>query len=173
MEIFIEHLVKKQKTAKTSLQKASLYFAALLLCIVAFLVCANIQAISFLGIFLVAGIIYGTWYLSKSMNLEFEYILTNGTLDVDKIIAQSRRKRLVSIDLSNIEKMAPMIEKYKSDYTNQGIKKFIDAASGDTKTEYFIKFSNDKFGISLLRFNPDDRIIKGAFHAAPRKVFEA
>ena len=44
------------------------------------------------------------------MNVEFEYVLTNGDIDVDKIIAQRKRKRLVSVKCSSFEELG----KYKA-----------------------------------------------------------
>ena len=172
MEIFVEDLVKRQNSGKTTLIKAGIAFAAIILSIVAFMACTLIKAISFFGIFIVAGIIYGAWYLIRSYNLEFEYILTNGILDVDKIIAQSKRKRLTSVDLKNIEIMAPVNPSYRREYDGEGIAKKIDASTGGERKEYFIKFSSGKDGMTVLRFNPDERILKGAHMASPRKVFE-
>jgi hypothetical protein len=173
MEVFTECLVKKQSTTKDTLLKLLIILGAVVLSIAAFLICSNITVISFLGIFFVAGIIYGGWVLLKSFSVEYEYILTNSDLDVDKITSQSRRKRLTTIDLKNIELMAPVKESYRREYENESIAKKIDASTGNTATEYFIKYSSTKTGVTLLRFNPDDRIIKGARQFSPRKVFEA
>jgi hypothetical protein len=171
MEVFIEHLVKKQSTAKDALLRVLIVVAAVILAIVGFLVIAGIQVISFLSLFVAVGVIYGAWILLKQFNVEYEYILTNADLDVDKIVSQSRRKRLTTVNLKNIEIMAPIKESYRREYESQSIAKKIDAATGGTGNEYFIKYPG-KEGMTLLRFNPDDRIIKGARQAAPRKVFE-
>lgn len=171
MEVFIEYLVKKKNSLKDIIQKFLICACAFILSIIALLVTQNYD-ILFLGLIIVAGIIYGTWYLIRSLNIEYEYIFTNGTLDIDKIIAQSRRKRMISLELGNIEKMAPANEKYKSDYQISGFSKIFNASSGDTKSEYFIKFSTKTYGLCLLIFNPNEKIIKASYHIAPRKVFE-
>ena len=172
MEVFIEYLVQKHSDSKTTLTKAGIIVAAIVLCLILFIACVNIEFIRFLYVFFVAGIVYGAWYLITSLRLEFEYILTNNEMDVDKIIAQRRRKRLVTVDFKNIEIMAPKTDKYKRDFDPNGIKTVVHAETGDPKDEYFVKFSSEKTGMTLLFFNPDDRIISGARHASPRKVFQ-
>lgn len=172
MEIFIETLVKKQKTAKATILRILIIIPTIILSIAA-VIAGTVTRLSFFGLLLAAGIIYGAWLLMRSFNVEYEYILTNSDLDVDKIISQSRRKRLTSVDLRNIEIMAPITPDYRNEYESQGIKTKIDASTGDLKTTYFIKYASDKTGMTLLTFNPDDRIISGAKQSSPRKVFKA
>ena len=173
MEEFMEYLVKKQQTSKDTMLKCLIVAAAFILAIAVYIIFINIPLIAFLGLFAAAAIIYGAWKLIKSFNIEYEYILTSHDLDVDRIIAKSRRKRLVSIDLRNIEIMAPVSEKYRHEYENDGIKEKFNASTGDASTEYFIKFSHKEKGHALLLFNPCESVIKFCKHAAPRKVFDA
>ena len=41
--------------------------------------------------------------LITNRNLEYEYILTNSALDIDRIYAKRRRRRVINVDLSAIE----------------------------------------------------------------------
>ncbi len=50
---------------------------------------------SVIGIFLAAAALYGGYYLTTKLDVEYEYI-TNGEIDVDKITAQRSRKRLIT-----------------------------------------------------------------------------
>jgi hypothetical protein len=170
MEVFIECMVKRQKTTKDALFQSLIVFGAVVLSIVVFIIGTFNQIVAFTGIFIVVGLVYGAWYLMRSFNLEFEYILTNGELDVDKIVAQSKRKRLVTFDFKNIEMMAPLKECYRGEYEQTSITKKIDASIGTGEGTYFVRFPG-KEGMTVLFFNPDDRIISGARQFAPRKVF--
>jgi hypothetical protein len=171
MEVFIETLVRKQQTGKDLALKLLITFASAILSVVGFMLLLSIQFLSFLAILAPVGIIYGAWVLIRNFNVEYEYILTNSDLDVDKIVAQSRRKRLTTVDLKQIELFAPANEENRREFENSAFKK-INASTGDAASTYFIKFPG-KEGTTVLLFNPDDRIIKGARQFSPSKVIEA
>lgn len=63
-----------------------------------------IGALAFL---ILCGAIYGAYWLISGMSIEYEYILTNGEIDVDKIIAQRKRKRLVTVSAKTFEAFGP------------------------------------------------------------------
>lgn len=53
---------------------------------------------------------FGIYFLIKGLRKEYEYIATNGSLDIDCIIAQNKRKRLLSFNPSDIEEVAAVAE---------------------------------------------------------------
>ena len=55
-----------------------------------------------LSIFLGILAIYFSFRLAKKLEIEYEYTFTNGELDIDKIIAQRKRKRLISFNVNQI-----------------------------------------------------------------------
>lgn len=174
MDDFTEYLVKRQTTGKTAALKALIVMGSIVLAIVLLIVCMAIKVISFLGLLLAVASIYGGWYLMRNLNVEFEYAVTGGDMDVDKIIAQSRRKRLASLKFRNMEIMAPATDAYRREMEAPGIKTRIDASNGDPAHTYFIKFDGgEKLGPTLLLFSPNDRIIQDAKNVAPRKVMTA
>jgi hypothetical protein len=61
-----------------------------------------------LCIILVGFGIYGAVKLTKMLDGEYEYILTNGEIDIDVITAKSDRKRIITFNCADIER----IEKY-------------------------------------------------------------
>ena len=95
--------------AMTALKKAGLGLAAAVLTFAVFVV----QSISFLT---PAVFVLSIWAANKFIrlqNIEYEYIVTNGELDVDKIMGRSKRKRLVTADARNFEVFAPMEPEYE------------------------------------------------------------
>lgn len=102
-DIFIEYLVKRQRTPKTALLKALLVLAAVIVAVAAMMFSGALGPFSMISPLLVVGAFYGAYYLITSMNVEYEYSVTNGELDVDQITAQRKRKRLVSINCKQVE----------------------------------------------------------------------
>ncbi|MBE6729375.1 MAG: hypothetical protein E7568_03980 [Ruminococcaceae bacterium] len=100
--------------------------------------------VSKLGVFSfilsVAAIAGGVW-LTRQLNVEYEYIFTNGEIDVDLITNKSARKRLITFkckDIDRIEKYTkglPMFEKQQYD------KKSIYCNEKDSDT-YCISFKH-------------------------------
>lgn len=99
MDIFYEQLVKKQLTPMDMMKRGGLLTAFVIVAFLAFFVLPAFSALfASFSIFIVAGAAYGVWYLWGTTNLEYEYILTNGEIDVDKIISQRKRKRWVTVN---------------------------------------------------------------------------
>lgn len=172
MDVFIEHLVKRKNTGKVAALRALVVLGTIVFCIIMFVLCTLVASISFIFLLLVAAGIYGAWWIMRTFRVEYEYIVTNGEMDVDKIIGQQKRKRLITINFKNIDIMAPMGGEHKHEFENQSIPKTVDASVSPTEPgAYFIVAHHEKQGYLRLIFNPDDRIIRSAKLVAPRKIF--
>ena len=172
MEVFTEQLVAKKLTTSSMILKALIFLAAGLLAIILFFVSLVVGSWSFIALFAAAGVCYGAWILIKSFSIEYEYILTNTDLDIDKIVGKSRRKRIISLNLKNLEIMAPINESHKRELENPNVKFKLDARASDANTACFIKIMHEKKGLMLLLFDPNEKIIHGIKSAAPRKVLD-
>ena len=165
MDIFTEQIVKHKLEAKDVLIQLGAGFLAVILTMLAFALTA-IPEISFLVTLLIAGIWYGAYWVVKSRYVEFEYILTNSALDFDKIMARSKRKRLLSLDLKEIEIFAPINNnEYKGEVT-----KVYDCTGDGKSGVYFIDFAGEK-GRERVRFQPSEKILNSAYKFNPSKIF--
>lgn len=167
MDIFMEKIVAKKKTMADYLITAGILLAAVLLVMLSM----TIQVLQELniGILLAAGIAYFGYRLISSRSLEYEYIVTNGDLDIDKIISKRNRKRIFSANCKEFDIVAPV----KSDNFNrsvQEIKNRIDASGSiDSPDAWFITL-NYKGEKTLVIFEPDERMLENFRKYIPRKV---
>ena len=154
MDIFIEYLVKRQKTAKDMLIMVGVIFAF-------FVVLVFGIGIPMVGPFVVAVAGYGGYLLIISRNIEYEYIVTNGELDVDKIISQRKRKRILSISSKQFEILAPVHDQqYMKDFTNVNIQKTIEAMSSMKSPDlYFAVFVLNGVRTKLI-FEPSEKMLE-------------
>ncbi len=99
MDIFIERIVERKKTIFDYMIIFSIFFGSLFvaLAIVLFLGISPISTI----LLIVLG--YLVYYLISLRKIEYEYAFTNGELDIDKIIAQRKRKRVFSASCRDFE----------------------------------------------------------------------
>jgi len=166
MELFVEKIVKRKKTGLDNLIITGEILACMILSVAAF------ALIPSFGMFIAVGLGYGTWYLVTMRSKEFEYAVTNGELDIDRIIARRRRKRIFSAHGKEFELVAPVKSTY---YTKdmQNMKKKIDATSGkDAEGVWFITTHlGGESGIVL--FQPNANMIDALWHTNPRKVMRS
>ncbi len=122
MDVYIEELMPKNKDKNdwvffivTIL--SGLLVTGLIIWIMVYMAFANNMATQFvlsLGPLAIAGVWYGVYHISNSKSVEYEYILINNNLDIDKIMAKKTRKRLISVDIKNATLMAKVDDKILS-----------------------------------------------------------
>ncbi len=166
MDVFVEYLVKKRPTGLDIAKKIGIIAAVALI----FLLCFTIgfYYLGGLAVLIVFGACYGAYWLISGMSVEYEYILTNGEIDVDKIIAQRKRKRLLTVNAKTFEAFGPYkaAEHAGRNYDNR----VLACESEDSDGVYYATFRHNTLGHCLLVFNPDERIIKGVQSFLPRTV---
>lgn len=116
----------------------------------------------FVGVVL---LVMDKYYFNKfvyklSFKLEYEYTLTNSTLDIDKIIAKSERSRLISFDVKEIELMSPMSLIESREYDGS-FKTVAEACAdlGDLEGTYCVIADTDRYGRLRLVFTPNEDML--------------
>jgi hypothetical protein len=167
LDIFLEKIVKRKKTAMDGLMIAGLVILALLL----IMILSSVKFLASLSPIIVVGIGYLAFIFIRSRNIEYEYIVTNGDLDIDMIIAQRKRKRVFSGSCKDFEVVAKMTSG-QYDHNTQNIKKRINAVTTmDSPDVYFITTTKDGEK-TLIFFEPHPKMIDSFKKYIPRKVFE-
>lgn len=174
MDIFYEQIVAKQNTSVDILKKVGIVVGALVLAFVIMFILPGIPVVGpFIGSFgllLVVGEFYGVWYLLSSMNVEYEYILTNGEIDIDKIIARRKRKRLITVNTRNFTEMGRYSpEKVQGKTFSSTI---MACSRVDAPDCWYAITEHPKFGTCLLIFNPNDHIMDGIKQYMKRNVLK-
>lgn len=135
-DVFKEQLIKKEKNSKDNLIKIGVVAGAIVLFLVLSAFSGN-QVVNALFPFIFLGLLAGAYALFTIMNVEYEYIYTNGELDIDKITNKSRRKRIFSSDIRAIEIIAHAEDKdHQREFGN--VEKTLDCSSGKIKPNTYI-----------------------------------
>jgi hypothetical protein len=167
MDTFIEKIVAKKKDAKDKLITAGVILAAFILTPVVF----NIPIVNNFGLIIVVGMVYFVYRIITSRNIEYEYIVTNGDLDIDKIIAQRKRKRIFSANCREFDIVA-RVQSDKFTSSVQDIKNRFEVASEVNSPDAYFITLNYKGEKTLVIFEPDQRMINNFKLFIPRRVFE-
>ena len=170
-DVFIEYRVMKKRD-KSDKAKIALVTVAAAFVFLIFLACGVLITSFF--VLLDIGVIYGWWFLLTLFNVEYEYALTNGEIDIDKITAKRKRKRLITVDLRKIDLLAPVSGAgHKREFESPDFRTKIDAASSpESPNAYFMVFSHPKSGYTRVIFEPDSRMLESAKMFCPRKFFD-
>lgn len=156
MDRFSEQLVERAADKKTAFLKGLVVAGALLVLVLLVLVCIFLQySITLFCLVAGAGVIWLAKYLLEGLNVEYEYIVTNDDLDIDKIVGRRKRKRLISVDLKSVDEFAPYLNETElhSDLT-------VLADDGTGYDMWYVFIDTESNGKIAIIFNPDDRTIK-------------
>lgn len=152
MDTFFEQITAVKKSGKDIAAITGIWLLAFIICFLLVLFMGYLGSFSFL---LIAGALFGAFKLSCRFNVEYEYIVTNGTMDIDKIINKSSRKRVLSFELATVSRL----EKF-----NQGLlssvnsKEIVTACNLNDTEAYLMVSSTEGKGTSYLIFAPDERV---------------
>jgi hypothetical protein len=162
MDIFIEQLITKKPDFRSKVIKIAILGVAAALsafCVTAFLF-GMVAAIV-----IIPGIIWVANHFSKSLNVEYEYILTNKDLDIDKIIGKSKRKRMVSLNLNNAEKLSVYDDSAAIDADTT-----VAAHDNTFADMWYLLAKHDSHGKVTLLFNPNDAFVTKLNAALPSRA---
>ncbi len=166
MDTFMEKIVMKKKTMADHLITAGIIFGVMVL----ILLILSIKEIAQFGLILAVGIGYLGYRLISSRNVEYEYIVTNGEIDIDKIISRRKRKRIFSAGCKEFDILS-RVKSNSFSQSVQSIKNRIDASSSIDSPDAFFATLNYKGEKTLLIFEPDERMLNNFKVYISRKMF--
>ena len=153
---YFDEMHKKNNGGKGALYKILLVIGCIIL---SFTFLALNSLLFGFGFALSMGAVYGTYILMRNMNQEFEYIFTDGEVDIDVIRGKSARKRMITIKPKDVEIMAKasggVYDGYKS---NGSITKKLDFSDGVQNNMYFVVM-NGTGGKKLVLISPSQRLL--------------
>lgn len=158
---YIEQIVPCRPPKSAGLIKALL----IVLCFVSLI----FLMIPYVGAFLTAIVIAVTFFVFRRYNYEYEYAYLDGEMDVDKIIAKSKRKRMASFDFRRAELVAPLGSQEDLRLANNRYRTYNFTSNMPEAKVYAAYTMKDNEMVRLL-FEPNGRILKELQYIAPRKV---
>jgi hypothetical protein len=173
MDIFCEQIVKKKKSTTEILTVLLIWIAGWILC--AALVLAGLTLLSgrfFMpSLLLSAGVVYGVLKLTARFNLEYEYSVTNGVLDVDKIINRSDRKLMISAQISQFDRFEEWdAQKAAHDQTHYDLTITAVADPNGEDAVYVAVTRHPVKGRVRIIFQPGEKVLTTVRQALPREL---
>ena len=163
-DLYSELLVKKNPTAQDAVIKYGLIVLTVL---------AVFAGLFITPIFLVVAIALGVacYFVIPRTDLEYEYLFVNGEFDIDMVMAKSKRKKVMSMKLSEVDLVAPL-DSHRMDYYNGNSRmKTLDYSSGNPQHKRFAVITKNGGENSKIIIEPDEQMAQAIKNSAPSKVF--
>ncbi len=167
MDVYKEQLIRVKPNSSDKMKKAIVVVMMFCLCVMAIYFSIFIVPYIPLGCILIFAIVWGGLTFMRNLDYEYEYIFTNGDLDVDKIIAKAKRKRLCTVKVSSFTNFCLYDEgvEPKSD-----IDASIVVTDGTDSPIYLAEFSHPDLGLCALYFSPNEDMLECIKGFLPRNL---
>ena len=165
MDSFKEQIIRKENTSKDTTLRFLIAFAAVALGFGVIMFAIMVMAYLPIAVFIAAGIVYGAVHLIQNLNLEYEYIFTNGDLDIDKVIAAKSRKHLATLKINDTTDIGVYKESANKDRTV-----IMASAMNNELTDWYIDVKHPDLGDTRLIFTPNDDMLRVIKTHLPRTI---
>lgn len=156
MDIFVEQLVERKPDSRSIFFRILLLAGIAAVCTLFFIAALFVLggAVAPIALVAIPGVLWLGLQLLRGLTCEYEYILTNKDLDIDKIIGKRRRKRMVSLDLNNAETLDIYTE-------NLSLNAEVTVSAHDNSyvNMWYLTIRHESHGNVALLFNPNDKFI--------------
>lgn len=109
---------------------------------------------------------FGTWYLFMQERIEYEYIISGDELSVTKIIAQSKRKPMLTVSINKFTAFGN-VRDAGSPADSQTL---VLACSAQDTAAFYADFDHDSLGQTRLVMTPNDDFLLYLAKHLPRSL---
>ena len=164
MNTVIEQSYKQKKTPKSIMLQIIVIISIIILGAAA-LIGLRILLPGFggtlIGALLMFAIVYfGYKKILINFNLEYEYTYLDGEIDIDKIASQTIRTHIITINCKNFEQFGIYDNAIKEQLSHRQFDWIINVTSHSENSIYFAIVKHPKKGLTLVLFEPDNRILE-------------
>jgi len=161
-DIFKEQIVKRQSSIFNTLKKVCLIVVAIFLSVI------GLTLGGMFGPIILAAAVFGAWFAMSFLNVEYEYTFTAGELDIDAIYNRSRRKRVFSTRVNDIEIMAH-VEDVRHTGAFHGAQVNKDYTSGVTSANTYAFMLNHQNKRTKIIIEPNDVMLRALASVLTRR----
>ncbi len=163
-DTYTEDLVSVETNSQVIMKRVGIIAAAILLSLGIFLFIPRF-------LFLIVLVIVLAAFLWQYTKIEYEYNFLSPDFDVDKIIAQNKRKKVFSTDFKEIQLIAPYGSHRLDGYLNGKVAKTLDFSSGNEKKRRYSMIVNQGGSFLHIIIEPSEKTVELFRLTSMQKVF--
>ncbi|MCL1880910.1 MAG: hypothetical protein FWF76_01890 [Oscillospiraceae bacterium] len=164
-DIFIEQLITRKPDNRATTIKIGILVLTALLCTIIVLAIMFIPNTLAIGLMAIIGAIWLSGSIVKGLHTEYEYILTNQEFDIDKISGKRKRRRMITLDLTNTEKF----DRYNESTSLLDSDVTVSAHDNSLVNLWYLTVKHNSHGRVALLFNPSENFLEMLNKALPPK----
>lgn len=167
--LFLEQIVKKGTKQKDQVTRVVIVISALIICVLPSLI--NIRITGLVTPVVVTLMVLAVWILWRRASREYEYIFTDGSLDIDVIYNRSSRVHVVTFDCPFCRLIAPATdERYQKQIYEQKYDKTIYAGKGSITDETYVIIGNVGDKLYRVFIDPNEKILDAMYAFSPKNM---
>lgn len=167
--LFLEQIVKKGTKKKDRISRILIVLSAIIICLLPTVI--DISLTSLVTPVLITVLVLAVWILWRRVSREYEYIFTDGSLDIDVIYNRSSRVHLVTFDCSLCRLIAPATdERYQDQIYEKKYDKTIYAGKGEITDETYVIIGNIGNKQYRVFFDPNEKVLDAIYTFSPNNV---
>lgn len=152
MDHYTEQLVTRSSTMKDTVLRFLILLSGCVF--IAFTVYATLVFGLILLLAIGVAVGYLCWWLYGTTKIEYEYIVTNNDLDIDKIVGKRKRKRLTTLTLNSVNQWGEYTGNETAD-----VNATIIATDATGVNMWYLVADHAKLGKIMLIFSPNEDVI--------------
>ena len=152
-DVFKEQIVKRKPTFKDTAIRVCLIVLVILIFFI------SLMLLQAFAVIITAAAGFGAFFLMSFLSVEYEYVFTNGELDIDAIYNRSRRKRLFTAKVNDFELMAHIDDKAHEGAFNN-VQETRDYSSGSPGPDTYVCLTNYNSKKIKLILEPNEKMLK-------------
>lgn len=169
-QTFTEQMVKRGNARTDFIHRIYLILIGAIIVAIPFLIGYNVAI--YIESVVIVIVLLMLWIMWRQAAKEYEYIYTDGNLDIDVVYSRSTRKHLFSVDMKRAivlghhdsEQVKKVLPGYKFDKT-------IYACQGKPADGTYALVAEYRSKQYLIYFEPDDRILRFIKAYSPRNSY--
>ncbi len=156
-ELFLEQMVRRGTDKEVLIKRILIVISAVL--IAAFPYFVSLSAGYLVGPVLMVAMALAVWILWRRVYREYEYVFTDGSLDVDVIFNRSGRRHVATFDVKKARLIAPLDDEKNKALIGGQYQKVINADSGLAPEKCYVLLGSLNNQTCKLIFEPNEELI--------------
>ena len=155
MDSFTEQIIAKTPEVKDIAKRMFIYSTGAILFIIFMSLAIMMIPLAMIFVALAVCSIWLARVLAHSTYIEYEYIVTNNEMDIDKILAKKKRKRLITIKINKAEEWGEYSE-------GKGAASAVTVQAHDCTLEglWYLVTHHEKYGRTTVLFSPNNSVLQ-------------
>ena len=163
-DTYVECMVAHKKNPMADYFKYLMYGLAVI-CFLGGLIVNSLLSVLALVFVLIA------YFVSPMLDIEYEYLYLDKSIQIDKVMSKEKRKKVIEIDLNKMEIMVASKSAELNTYRNQNLP-YKEYSSGEADANIYVIVYADKNSRQMVGIEPNEEMLSAIKTVFPRKVID-